>query len=83
MQADELWHERAVLWRMRRGMLELDVLLANYHKRHYAHAGKAEKIILQQLLELSDDVLYQVLVKRQFKLISPYFQGLLLKIHQT
>jgi len=43
-----------LLWRCRRGLKELDVLLERFARRHYPSASAPERAAFEQLLELSD-----------------------------
>jgi len=43
-----------VVWRCRRGMRELDVVLMRYMERDYDAAGQAEKESFETLLSLQD-----------------------------
>ncbi len=45
---------RALLWRCRRGMKELDVLLGRYAAAALPQAGPAERRLLARLLERPD-----------------------------
>jgi len=45
---------RALLWRCRRGMKELDVLLGRYAAAALPHAEPAERRLLAQLLDRPD-----------------------------
>ena len=45
-------------WRCRRGMKELDVLLARYVELRFCGASKAEQEAFLQLLEAEDTALY-------------------------
>jgi antitoxin CptB len=45
-------------WRCRRGMQELDVLLARYVDRRFASASFEEQEAFQRLLETEDTVIY-------------------------
>ena len=45
---------RALLWRCRRGMKELDVLLERYAAARLPQAGPAERRLLARLLDLPD-----------------------------
>ena len=45
-------------WRCRRGMKELDVLLARYLDRHFCSAPIREQEAFRQLLETQDPILY-------------------------
>ncbi|MGH8169496.1 MAG: succinate dehydrogenase assembly factor 2 [Steroidobacteraceae bacterium] len=45
---------RALLWRCRRGMKELDVVLGRYAAATLAQAGSTERHLLARLLDLPD-----------------------------
>jgi antitoxin CptB len=45
---------RRLLWRCRRGMKELDVLLERYVRSHLAQASAEDRATLTQLLDLPD-----------------------------
>ena len=45
---------RALLWRCRRGMKELDVILERYATAVLADAGDAERLLLARLLDRPD-----------------------------
>ena len=45
-------------WRCRRGMKELDVLLARYVEERFCSAPKGERVAFEELLETEDTVLY-------------------------
>jgi antitoxin CptB len=48
---------RRLLWRCRRGMKELDILLERYVRARVADATAQQRATLKQLLELPDPVL--------------------------
>ena len=48
---------RRLLWRCRRGMKELDILLERYVRSQVAEASACDRGTLKQLLELPDPVL--------------------------
>jgi antitoxin CptB len=48
---------RRTLWRCRRGMKELDVLLERYARRMLPAASRADRQLLDRLLDLQDPVL--------------------------
>jgi antitoxin CptB len=48
---------RRLLWRCRRGMKELDVLLGRYVRSRLSNASSQERQTLTRLLELPDPVL--------------------------
>ncbi|HXH04400.1 MAG TPA: succinate dehydrogenase assembly factor 2 [Candidatus Competibacteraceae bacterium] len=54
-----------LIWRCRRGMKELDVLLLAYLERHYDGASAAERQAFHHLLELQDPQLYAYLIGRE------------------
>jgi antitoxin CptB len=57
-QPDRLDEEgRRLLWRCRRGMKELDILLERYVRSQVADASPRDRGTLRQLLELPDPVL--------------------------
>jgi antitoxin CptB len=45
-------------WRCRRGMKELDVLLARYVNERFCGASNQEQALFKELLETEDPVLY-------------------------
>jgi antitoxin CptB len=45
-------------WRCRRGMKELDVLLARYVNERFCSASRLEQAAFEELLETQDTVLY-------------------------
>lgn len=51
-------------WRCRRGMRELDVVLARYLERDYPDATTAERRAFEALLELQDPELFAALLGR-------------------
>lgn len=50
-----------LIWRCRRGMRELDLLLVSYYERYYPTADTVEQQAFVQLLELQDDLIYDYL----------------------
>lgn len=53
---------RRLLWRCRRGMKELDVLLERFARRHLPAAGGGEREAFARFLELPDPVLAEYLL---------------------
>jgi antitoxin CptB len=49
--------QRRLLWRCRRGMKELDLLLERFARERYAGASESQKRAFAALLELPDPVL--------------------------
>ncbi len=46
-----------ILWRCRRGMKELDLLLERFGRRGFPQATAAERVLFEELLELPDPLL--------------------------
>jgi antitoxin CptB len=53
---------RRLLWRCRRGMKELDVLLERFARRELPHASPRQRQVLGVFLELPDPVLVDYLL---------------------
>jgi antitoxin CptB len=53
---------RRLLWRCRRGMKELDVLLERFARRHLPAAGGGERELFARFLELPDPLLAEYLL---------------------
>ncbi len=64
-QADSGRQFRRALWRSRRGMLELDLLLVAFARRRYVGLPKAEQDAYQELLTLDDWQIWNWLHGRQ------------------
>jgi antitoxin CptB len=47
-------HQRRLLWHCRRGMKELDILLARYAQQSYPAAAASQQAAFEALLALSD-----------------------------
>jgi antitoxin CptB len=47
-------HQRRLLWHCRRGMKELDILLARYAQQQYAAAPASQRAAFEALLALPD-----------------------------
>ncbi len=58
-------------WHCRRGMRELDVVLARYLERDYPAGTQAERRAFEALLELQDPDLYSLLIGRDGPPIDP------------
>jgi antitoxin CptB len=56
--------ERA-LWRCRRGLLELDIVLQRFMDNHYSHLTAAELQQFETLLSLSDNDLWDMITTRK------------------
>ncbi|HXR90268.1 MAG TPA: succinate dehydrogenase assembly factor 2 [Steroidobacteraceae bacterium] len=53
---------RRLLWRCRRGMKELDVILERFARAHLAAAGGGERELFARFLELPDPLLAEYLL---------------------
>ena len=53
-----------VRWQCRRGMLELDLVLARFVERHFGELAPDQLAAFKALLELSDTVLWDVVSGR-------------------
>jgi antitoxin CptB len=53
---------RRLLWRSRRGMKELDVLLDRFVRERYGQVSESQKCAFAQLLELPDPVMADYLL---------------------
>ncbi len=68
-------------WQCRRGMRELDELLARYLDRAYERAPESEKAAFRTLLELADPELIGYLLGRQ-AVESPHLSHIVNKIQR-
>lgn len=59
MSDDEL---KALRWRCRRGMRELDQLLERWLDRRWAQASDAERAVFRRLLQVEDDKLWRTVL---------------------
>lgn len=73
-------NEERLRWRCRRGMQELDILLARYLCYRYPRADTYEQQIFAELLALEDDVLFACLLQG-LQPPDPKFVNLLAQIH--
>ncbi len=64
MQAAPAPEMGRLLWRCRRGMKELDLLLSGYVADRWSAAGPAEKATFERILELPDPLLAAYLMER-------------------
>jgi antitoxin CptB len=51
-----------ILWRCRRGMKELDLLLEHFAREHYPHAPQAHRRAFERLLDLPDPRIVELLL---------------------
>ncbi len=54
--------DKKVQWKLRRGMLELDTMLATFFDRKYATISAIEKANFNLLLSYEDDYLFRILM---------------------
>ena len=57
-------HRAKLVWRCRRGMRELDVVLMRYLDRDFDSAGASEQAVFEKLLSLQDPDIYDLLTGR-------------------
>ena len=53
---------KALRWRCRRGMRELDQLLERWLDRRWEHAPEAERAVFRRLLQVEDDKLWRTVL---------------------
>lgn len=56
---------RRLRWRCRRGVLELDLILARFMAETYPGLGVPERVVFERLLELPDSTLLACIQGRQ------------------
>ncbi len=71
-----------LLWRCRRGMKEMDLVLLAYLDKHYDQADAIEKQAFIDILELQDPDLFAYLIGRQSP-ADPAHQHVLEKIRTS
>jgi len=54
-----------VVWRCRRGMKELDLVLQRYLQHHWPRADAAEQALFERVLDLPDPQLADCLLRRE------------------
>jgi len=54
-----------IRWRCRRGMLELDIVLQGFVKKHYMQLNKAELQHFDTLLSLPDNDLWDMITSKK------------------
>jgi len=55
---------KRVRWRARRGLLELDIVLARFVERHYAELDEAGRAAFDALLDMPDTELWDMITGR-------------------
>jgi antitoxin CptB len=66
-------------WRCRRGLLELDIVLERFVRKHAEGMGEAELAILAELLEYADNDLWDVVSGRSER-YDPRHRGLVAQL---
>ena len=54
-----------VRWRIRRGLLELDIILERFVEAHYERLNQDEKRVFEVLLDMPDTILWDMITGRQ------------------
>lgn len=54
-----------VRWRCRRGLLELDIVLARFVEAHYAQMTEGDRQVFDALLDMPDNPLWDMIAGRQ------------------
>lgn len=54
-----------VRWRCRRGLLELDIVLARFVEAHYARLTEGERQVFDALLDMPDNPLWDMIAGRE------------------
>ena len=57
--------KRKLRWKCRRGMLELDIMLANFFDQHYDALNEKDKQLFIQVLEMDDTQLFACLMQAE------------------
>tara|TARA_Y200000002_G_scaffold378003_1_gene384551 strand:+ start:1147 stop:1383 length:237 start_codon:yes stop_codon:yes gene_type:complete len=71
---------KAIKWRLRRGVLELDHILSGFYAKEYETLSDSEKKDFETLLELSDPELLSLIVYKKIDQESPLL-NIIKKIH--
>lgn len=58
-------HLERVRWRARRGLLELDIVLARFIETHYVNLTEMERAAFETLLDMPDTCLWDMISGRQ------------------
>jgi antitoxin CptB len=54
-----------VRWRCRRGLLELDIVLGRFVEQHYEGLDELQQVAFDVLLDLPDNVLWDMITGRE------------------
>jgi antitoxin CptB len=54
-----------VRWRCRRGLLELDIVLGRFVVQHYAGLDEVQQVAFDALLDMPDNVLWDMITGRE------------------
>ncbi|MBK9160362.1 MAG: succinate dehydrogenase assembly factor 2 [Nitrosomonadales bacterium] len=58
-------HLERVRWRSRRGLLELDIVLARFVGAYYAQLADDEKRVFETMLDMPDNLLWDMIAGRR------------------
>ena len=72
-------HLGRLRWQSRRALLELDLVLERFWRRHEQTIDLEQAMLLEELLELEDHDLWDMLCGRQ-EIADPRWQGLIQKL---
>ncbi len=64
-QRDAEDQARRLLWRCRRGLLELDIMLGRFIRHHYRQLDALQLQALDQLLDMPDNQFLDLLLERE------------------
>lgn len=73
-------NDRKILWKCRRGMLELDLIFTSFYQNQFSHLTPTEKKIFDELLNEFDPILADWIFIG--KPSPPHFSNLLTKLLQ-
>lgn len=73
---------RRMLWRCRRGLLELDLVLERFVSASYAHLNPVQRQVFDGLLEMPDNDLWELVCARS-ECSEPQQQTILAMINDS
>ncbi len=76
-------HDKALQWKARRGLKELDIILQSFMAQHLSGLSKKEKNQLEQLLELDDMTLLEYLTSNALAAIPEKQQNIIRLIQKA
>jgi antitoxin CptB len=63
--------DKRLQWKLRRGMLELDLFLDTFFHAGYSDLSQGQKELFQELLEFEDDHLFRLLMGHEISDSEP------------